>query len=59
MMPGVCVVLVPVAPFIAAICADELRAAGRAGLLAEAAQYYGERIVCHLRDPVRCRWPCA
>jgi hypothetical protein len=49
MMPGVCVVLLPVAPFMAAICADELRAAGRACLLAEC---HCERMVCHLRDPV-------
>ena len=55
MMPGVRVVLVPVAPFIAAICPGELRAARRACLLAEC---HGERVVCHLRDPVRCRWPC-
>ena len=59
MMPGIRVVLVSVAPFIAAICPGELRAARRAGLLAGMAQCRGERIVCQLCGPVRCRWPCA
>jgi hypothetical protein len=40
-------VLVSVAPLIAAICPDELRAASRAGLLVGVAGCYGERIVYH------------
>src|SRR5579862_9560763 len=58
-MPNIRVVLVPVAPFIAAIRPGELRAAMRAGLLVGVAECYVGRIVCHLRDPVRCCWPCA
>jgi hypothetical protein len=53
MMPGIWVVLVPVTPFPAAICPGELRTAERADLLAGLGEYYGELIVCHLRDPLR------
>jgi hypothetical protein len=58
-MPGICVVLIPVTPFIAAFCPGELRAAERADLLAAGAECYGDRFVCHLRDPLRRCWPCA
>ena len=53
MMPGIWIVLVPVAPFPAAVCPGELRTAERADPLAHLGAYYGERIVCHLRDPLR------
>jgi hypothetical protein len=61
MMPGIWLVLVPVAPFPAAICPGELRAAERACLLADLGGYYGKRVVCHLRDlsalpAVRLAW---
>src|SRR5258708_6812332 len=59
MMPGICGVHIPVTPFIAAICPGEFRTAERAGFLAGVAECHGERIVCHLRDPLRCCWPCA
>src|SRR5690348_4341585 len=59
MMPGIWVVLVPVTPLPAAICAGELRTAERADLLAGTEGYYDERIVCHLRDPLRRCWLCA
>ena len=49
------VVLVPVAPFPAALSAGELRAARQAAFLAG---YYGKLIVGHLRDRLRCCWPC-
>jgi hypothetical protein len=58
MMPGIWVVSVHVTPFPAAICPGELRTAEHAGFLACVAECYGERIVCHLRDPLRCCWPC-
>lgn len=48
-------VLVPVAPFPAALCAGELRAARHAAFLAG---YYGKLIVGHMRDRLRCCWPC-
>jgi hypothetical protein len=53
MMPGIWVVLVHVTPFPAAICPGELRTAERADLRAGLGEYYGELIVCHLRDPLR------
>jgi hypothetical protein len=53
MMADIWVVLVPMTPFPAAICPGELRTAERADLLAGLAEYYGERIVRHLRDPLR------
>ena len=58
MMPGIRVVLIPVTPFPAAICPRELRTAERAGLLSGLGEYYGERIVCHLRNPLHRRWLC-
>jgi len=57
MMPGLWVVLVPVTPFPAAISPGELRTAERADVLADL--YCCERIVCHLRDPLRRCRPCA
>jgi hypothetical protein len=54
-MPGVRGVLVAVAPFPASIGAGHLGAAERACLLAELAECYGKLVVCHLRDPLRCR----
>jgi hypothetical protein len=54
-MPGVRGVLVAVAPFPASIGAGHLGAAQRACLLADLAECYGKLIVCHLRDPLRCR----
>jgi hypothetical protein len=59
MMPDIWVVLVPVTPFPAAICPGELRTAERADLLVGRVVYYGKRIVCHLRDPLRRCRPCA
>ena len=58
-MPGIVVVLVPVTPFPAAICPGELQTAERADLLAGLGEYYGELVVCHLRDPLRHCRPCA
>ena len=54
-MPGVRGVLVAVAPFPASIGAGQLGAAQRGCLLADLAECYGKLIVCHLRDPLRCR----
>jgi hypothetical protein len=51
MMPGIWVVLVPVTPFPAAIGPGELRTAERVDLLARC---HSKRVVCHLRDPLRC-----
>jgi hypothetical protein len=59
MMPGILGVLVPVTPLPAAICPGELRTAERADLLAGFGEYYGELMVCHLRDPLRRCWPYA
>ena len=59
MMQGIWVVLVPVTPFPAAICPDELRTAERADLMADLGEYCSELIVWHLRDPLRRCWPCA
>jgi hypothetical protein len=60
-MPGIWAVLIPVTPFPAAICPGELRAAERTDLLTGRGDCYGERVVCHLRDPLRrcrlCAWP--
>jgi hypothetical protein len=56
-MPGIWVVLVLVAPFPAAISPGELRTAERADVLPSLT--CGERIVCHLLDPLRRCWPCA
>jgi hypothetical protein len=53
MMLGILGVLVPVTPLPAAICPRKLRTAERADLLAGLGEYYGELIVCHLRDPLR------
>jgi hypothetical protein len=61
MMPVAWVVLVAVAPFPAAISPGEFVAAQRACLLADMAdmgdmaEHYGNRVICHLRDPLRCR----
>ena len=51
-MPAIWGVLVPVTPFPATICPGELRTAERADLLIGLGEY-GERIVSHLRDPLR------
>lgn len=59
MMPAIWVVLIPVTPFPAAICPGELRTAERADLPVGPGECYGERIACHLRDPLRRCWPCA
>ena len=53
MVPGIWVVLVPVTPFPAAICPDELRTAKRTNLLAGLGEYDGELILYHLQDPLR------
>jgi|HubBroStandDraft_6_1064221.scaffolds.fasta_scaffold1644177_2 hypothetical protein len=59
MMLGILGVLVPVTPLPAAICPRELQTAERADILAGLGEYYGELIVCHLRDPLRRWWPYA
>lgn len=53
MMAGIWVVLVPVTPFPAAICPGELRTAERSNLLVGLGEYYGDLIICHVRDPLR------
>src|ERR1700729_187447 len=54
-MPVIRGVLVAVAPFPASLGAGHLGAAQRGCLLAGLAECYGKLIVCHLRDPLRCR----
>jgi hypothetical protein len=58
-MPGIWAVLVPVTPFPATLCPGELRTAERADHLVGPIGHYSERVVCHLRDPLRRYWPCA
>jgi hypothetical protein len=59
MMPGIRVVLIPVAPFPAAVCPGELRTAERAGLLASLSECSSGRVIGHLRNPLRRCWLCA
>jgi hypothetical protein len=47
--------LIAMTPLPASIGAGHLGAAQRACLLGGLAECYGERAVCHLRDPFRCR----
>ncbi len=47
--------LVAMTPLPASIGAGHLGATQRACLLGGLAECYGERAVCHLRDPFRCR----
>jgi hypothetical protein len=54
-MPAARGMLVAMTPFPASIGAGHLRAAQRACLLGWLVECYGERAVCHLRDPFRCR----
>ncbi len=60
-MPGVWVVLIPVAPLPAAVCPGKLRTAEHAGLLTSLGERYSERIIRHLPNPLRrcrlCAWP--
>ncbi len=59
MMPGIRVVLIPVAPFPAAVCPGELRTAERADLRASRSEGSSGRIIGHLRNPLRRCWLCA
>lgn len=52
MMPGIRAVLIPVAPLPAPICPGEFRTAKRADLPAGLGGYYGEGVLCHLRNPL-------
>ena len=60
-MPGVWVVLIPVAPLPAAVCPGKLRTAEHAGILTSLGERYSERIIRHLPNPLRrcrlCAWP--
>ena len=60
-MPGVWVVLIPVAPLPAAVCPGKLRTPEHAGLLTSLGERDNQRILCHLPNPLRrcrlCAWP--